>query len=239
MSENIPADYKLETSRFFKYHNKYQYRAIVNLPGIEFCRRMNSHNDYDANLSRHTYIGTFLSHIKRDPWVLVRDVLAQRGHLDNVKAYRDWLEHSENSKLQYFKKIYHGSLVVYASDHKCLDELDKFFNKDYIRKTYTLDATKDDSSVIYQVKPTHEYRVHMKSTSYDLKTLLTFVDQYECKLSPSFTYVINSRRQDLSKAPKIYIQSNFFIDVKDEQTITVMTLIIPELVHKVSTIEKR
>jgi hypothetical protein len=229
-------EYTLDSSKLYKYHNKYTHRVIISLPGVEMLRSVKSSSGYKLSLERPIFTRTLIGR-----WSTVKEVLEIRGQLDNANSYYEFLKYTEQHSIQFFKKIYYGWLILYSNDPTELDIIvSNFFSSSNVRKTYTLDLEKTDNSVVLQVNPTYDYRIFMKAGKVEAKTVFDFVYNYKCKPSPSFSKSIwHVKKNSVSSSGSMYIQSNFFIDIKDESTLTVMSLMLPETIGKVATIVKR
>lgn len=239
----------LDKKRINPYFDKYQYKAVFNLPGINYFRDICTIEKFESRLNSKVsrYENRYHGHRTLHT---IKNLVSLEGenHIDKFYEFITWRSNNKQSS-QLKCVIKYSTLEVYTVELEKLlelvDGLAKLGVEHTVYKSYILE--KYERGVIYHIEPKHKFRIFLKGTKLnrqDTKKFDDFIKVYKLSLAPSLkNYVHNVINYDGHRTHFSYqnliITTTNYIDIDDEQYVTLLSLMYPDLIRKVCKIEKR
>lgn len=241
----------LDKKRVNLYYDKYKYKTVVHIPLIQYFREIDSYSKYEKRL---------------DEYLTLWDGLGSRGQRA-AKSIREIIEVNSANAIakfaeivtwrQYFKNIRdfrftikYDTIELYTSELDLVNNLLKRlkqFNVD--SKVYYAEKITDyDIGKVYHINPKFKTRIYfkLKRLTDEAEEFKQFLKTYEFSLSPSLRNALDKKRRlpaipaiGLNRPLAVLIQEHFFVDINDDQLITVLALRYPNFIRKICKIEKR
>jgi hypothetical protein len=231
-------NFVLDKAHVNNYFDRYQYKVKFDIIGIHFFRSVK--NEYQFSNRLDTKCSYYLGHGKN---MTVRQVI---GSSDNIaRNIVLWTNKHKALKSDIkFMFCCDTFSVYYNSDDAIKELIDSFTENEYNDTMLPVTFFKVEKiagfqrDVIYHMNPKRKIRTYFSSfriSDQDKTDLWNYVRDNVLDIDCSYAL----RRFFQHSSRSRFMNSTFFIDLDDERHITYLMLKFPELIRKVSNIEKR
>lgn len=236
-------DFALDDRRFNWYFDKYQLRANIKFPGIQYFRYIKSIEDFENRLNQS--IGQNYLSGSKSSRTTVRTRVEKA--IPVLQKFIEWKLLQNSSKTDFICRIAYDSVDIYTNDLRIIQDLKSLIDYDnkVIFNFFRAEKIPNfERSVVYHKNPKHNYRVYLSSrvwTFDERKSLLNFLDEHS-----SQAFACQSLMEWMTRVYRItnannarWSNNSFFIDFDDEQFITYFGLKFNGSIGKLCHIKKR
>lgn len=220
-----------QTNRNRLFYSKFLYKVTLPYLGVRFIYHAKDIKDFKIKFKAAA----------KSPWSYIKYELKD-CNLDLLERIIEFKNtYKGTNKIGLYRSSNH--LAVYTSDLKIVEELHRFDSGLKIEKAFA----PPPKTMYFAKKPEFSYRVYLKSVKLHIDEIKSFIQFYETNkerlfLSASFARFLDWEGNSFLGTIKLdyrFLSFGFFIDYNDESTLTLLSLVFPEILGKTYKLEKR
>lgn len=195
------------------YYNKYRYRAKFNLVGVGRTRYVNSFFEYKQRAENVRF-----DFPNKDIYLI---------DFEKIKKFLEWKKLTKGLKKQLLVRVEYNTCIIYTNDTSDFSSINDFAtNIEYFQVNDNIPT----DVKYFGREPKSKYRVYLKSKriTKEVKETLKELELRYKGTSNEFTYSFSFIRW-LTNQWETYLRDNFYINYNDENTYTLLSLLIGDL----------
>jgi len=241
----------LDNSRFNLYYDKHKYKVKIKFPAIQYFRYERNVEKFERRLSQIIHctpkysfssnggiIPVISSHLQDNSTTLL--ALLQEQYEIDVEIYKNFINwRSKNRGIRI--NITFNKIDVYVDELDQLSELMEMLpNRFDVKIFYVEPLLNFQRNCIYHLNPVMRHRVFFKLKrleSVDVRSLREFIAEHECK--PSISLKNELYRVLQTKSSYALILNHHYVDLNQEEYISLWALRYPDMIRCVFDIKQR
>jgi len=238
----------LDKSRFNLYYDKYKYKVKIKFVAIQYFRYERNIESFERRLSQVVYRKSMhysghgfpiMTVHHQDNFITLLELLQEQYGLD-IKVYKNYVNwRSKNREIRI--NITYDKMDVYVDDLNQISELIEILPAGFDVKIYYAQPQLNfERNCIYHLKPVNKHRIFFKLKRlepYDVKSLREFMASHDCK--PSISLKNEFYRVLQTKSSYALILNHHYVDLNQEEYISLWALQYPDMIRCVFDIKQR
>lgn len=235
------SDFLLDTNRLSFYFDKFKYKMVISLEGIQYFR--NCQSKYEIDNKIFSYKSKKNLYYYDDIKLIMNDNIK----MSDISNVIEWKQTVDKTKIKFVTTD--NKISIYSDDHSIFENLlnsvksiHKFSTFYYVEKMKNY-----VSGDIYLKSPKYKFRIYLKCSNYkeeQKQKLKEFLDYYKMSKCPSLNRWLNdiptyNPPNSFSSYVRSWAWDYYFFEFDDESLITMISLKFDNLIGKVCTVHKR
>lgn len=235
------SDFILDTNRLSFYFNKFKYKMVISLEGIQYFR--NCQSKYEIDDKVYSYKTKKNLYYYDD----IKMIMDNKNIMSHISKVIEWKQTVDKTKMKFI--VTDNKISIYSSDHGIFENLLNSVNSIHkLSIFYYVEKMKNYvSGDVYLKNPKHKFRVYLKCSNYkdeQRRKLKEFLKYYKMSLCPSLNRWLNETSvynppNTFNSYVRSWAWDYYFFEFDDESLITMISLKFDHLIGKVCTVHKR